>query len=272
MRPHIPLAALTVLLAIPTSLAHFEGYSETTATTVGPYSVVVEPSSNPIYARDPVQLAITTYGPDGRPARAEPHLNVTLPNGTTLPLRTTTLTPGYSSAIFQPPTRGNHTILIDLADANGTYRGTTNIDVYPDLGFAIVPIDPNLDVTRGVRTAIRFQTIDPASNFPNMTAKDLTIRVQHWNDNHTLLTNTTERALRPEGASTWVFDFDFPERGMYHMAFRSDSANVTYEDIPILHTFATDPLPPVETADTPAPSLVLMLMLLAGLALALSRR
>lgn len=267
----LPLAFASVLL-LPTSFAHFEGYSETTATTVGPYSVVIEPSSSAIYARGPVQLAITTYGEDGRPARADPQLNVTLPNGTTLPLRTTTLTPGYSSAVLQPPTRGNYTILIGIDDANGTHKGTTNIDVYPNIGLAIIPIDPNLDVTTNLSTSVRFQTVDPATNFPNTTAKDLTIRIQHWNDDHTQLTNTTERQLRSEGASTWVLDFDFPERGMYHMSFRSDTGNFTYEDIPLLHTFATDPLPPLATAETPAPALLLALTLLASLALVRPRR
>lgn len=264
--------ALASVLLLPSSLAHFEGYSETTATTVGPYSVVVEPSSNAIYAGDPVQLAITAYASDGRPARVEPQLNVTLPNGTTLPLRTTTLTPGYASAFLQPPTRGNYTILIGIQDANGSHQGTTNIDVYPDLGLAIVPIDPNLDVTTNTPRSVRFQTVDPASNFPNMEAKDLTIRIQHWNDNHTQLTNTTERALRSEGASTWVLDFDFPERGMYHMSFRSDSGNFTYEDVPILHTFATDPVPAPTNADTPAPPTLLVLTSIALLALLRTRR
>ena len=266
------LAATTaILLGLPTGVAHFEGYSETTATKVGPYSVVVEPSSNPIYARDVAQLAITAYGDDGRPARVEPQLNVTLPNGTTYTMRTSTLTPGYATAVFRPPVRGNYTLLIDVTDANGTYNGTTSIDVYPDLGFALIPIDPYLDVTTNTPTTVRFQTVDPDTNFPNTTLKDITIRIQHWSDDHTTLTNTTELPLRSEGASTWALDFAFPERGMYHMGFRSDSGNIPYEDIPILHTFATDPVvsPSVET---PAPGTLLVLSLLAGLALTLTRR
>lgn len=266
------LAATTaILLGVPTGLAHFEGYSETTATNVGPYSVVVEPSLNPIYALDVAQLAITAYGPDGRPARVEPRLNLTLPNGTTYSMRTSTLTPGYSTAVFQPPVRGNYSLLIEVNDANATHNGTTNIDVYPDLGFALIPIDPSLDVTTNTSTTVRFQTVDPDTNFPNTTLKDITVRIQHWNDDHTMLTNTIELPLRPEGASTWALDFAFPERGMYHMGFRSDSGNIPYEDIPILHTFATDPVPR-PSAETPAPASFFVFALLAGLALALARR
>lgn len=272
MRANHVLGALALLLLTPTAVSHFEGYSETTATNVGPYSVVVEPSSNPIYSGDVLQLAITAYGTDGRAAKVEPHLNVTLPNGTTFSMRTTTLTPGYSTAVFQPPTRGNYTILIGLTDANGTHNGTTNIDVYPDLGFALVPLDPSVDVTTNTSQTVRFQTIDPETSFPDTRLKDIIVRIQHWNDNHTALTNTIELPLQPEGASTWALSFRFPDRGMYHMAFRSDSGNITYEDIPLLHTFATDPVPAAGGAETSALTPMLLLTFFASLALARPRR
>ena len=261
----IPIAAALLAMS-PIASAHFEGYSEPATAAAGPYNVLIRPRSSPVLAGAVAPLALTTYGPDGTAAPLEPRLNVTLPDGTIVPLDVTTLSPGYATATLRPTSRGNHTIGVALTDDAGTYQGATTLHVYPDLGVSIIPLRPELDVAANVPTTVRFQAVKTETGFPNTTITDLTIRIEQWSDDHTRLIETIEIPLRSEGASTWALDHHFPKRGMYHMSFRSDAVGIAYEDFPILHTFATDPLPE-PTKATPMGPLLLVAATLVALSL-----
>lgn len=268
LRASLVLAVLAAMVA-PLAGAHMEAYSETKPVAVGAYSLILDPTPSPIYVNSTIQFAITTYGQNGAPARADPNITATFPNGTTRELRVNVLTPGYSTASLPIRDRGNHTLTLRI----GADEGRASFEAYPDLPFTITALDPSMDVAINSSVMLGFQTVDRELGFPYLGFDDLAVRIQLWADDHSRILNETNLGLQHDGGGAWTSNHTFPQRGMYHMSFASTSGGFDHADVPLLHTFANEPTPvAAPPGSTSTPETPLSLLIVALLVLALARR
>lgn len=264
------LAVLAVLWMVPGAMAHVESFSETKSLVVGPYNVILEPTSNPLYANMGVQFGITAYAQDGRPAKVSPEFWVILPDGTRKDTKPTSLTQGYSTASLALTQRGNHTAVVRVTDGNGTHEGNSTFEVYPDLPIRIVPLDADQDITVNETTRLTFVTIHSVTLKPVQLFDDLAVRIQRWTDDHERIVGETETELTSLSNGSWATDATMNATGMYHLAFASETGNFSYGDVPLLHTYAAPDFGGA-TSDAPAraPGVAApaLLLALAGTAL-----
>lgn len=274
MRTPALLAALALLALAAPATGHVETFSETATLDVGRYSALIDPRPAPLFQGASLSFtAILTDKTTGRIAsNATAVLNVTAPSGAT---KATTLKPdqtGYLVGAMVLPESGNHTARLVVSGPDGVHEGTTWLDVYPNLPWRILPGDASYDPYTGVRSTLEFRVINATTYEPDPRLPDLTLRLEHWSDDHRDLLDEQTIPLTHAGNGLWRTDYTFPKDGMYHMRFASEGGSFTYDDVPLLHMYATEPPEDAARNDTPAPAAGLALVALAGAALALARR
>lgn len=245
MRPApliVAFALVGPLLAAlaPAAQAHVEAFSEADTLRVGPYSVFLDPRPYPIYDGSALSLsAIATDTRTGRYATDVGMLvNVTAPNGAS---RTVTLRPdqtGYLVGALVVNEPGNHSARVLIHDSNGTHAGETWFDVYPDLAWRIRPSNANYDAYANETGTLEFETIDSRTYLPAGGLADLTVRVEHWTDDHRTMLGADETPMEQTSPGLWRASYRFPGTGMYHMRFASVAGNFTFSDVPVLHVTA----------------------------------
>lgn len=280
MRLPILLATLVLLplLAAPTASAHIEGFSQARTLTIGPYLVYLQPQPDVVFANTTLsmtlQIASNATGATARGVAATLLVGGPEEFNKRIDLREDRQGNQLIGAVLLPH-RGNYSIGILLKDANDTYRGTTDIEAYPDYPFRIRSADANQDVHINTPTTIRFEVVNRTTLRPSDPFPDLKLRVEHWSDDHTVLRDSADLPLQKDGEGYWKVTHSFPNVGMYHLKFASQAAGFTYTDVPILHLYATQP----PNADVPAdgltntvPAAGLGILVLGIAALALARR
>lgn len=270
----LALALAMLLLATLPAEAHVETFSETATMDVGRYSALIDPRPAPLFQGASLSFtAILTDKTTGRMATdVTAVLNVTAPSGAT---KSTTLRPdqtGYLVGALILNESGNHTARLTVSGPDGTSEGTTWLDVYPNLPWRIVPGDATFDPYAGVRSTLEFQVINATTYQGDGTLDDLTMRLEHWTDDHGTLVRADEVPLTHAGGGLWRAEYTFPTTGMYHMRFASEAGSFTYDDVPLLHMYATEPPADAGRNETPGPLAAAALLALAGVALALARR
>lgn len=268
------LAALVLPLALGPAQAHVESYAQSRALTVGPYLVFFEPRPTPPFADNTASMVAQISDGNTGTLLREVDARVVVagpaefaerkkmePDGT-----------GYFVASMVLPERGNYSarILIHDAGRNETFSATTEFEVFPDIPYRIRPVDAAADTYTGERSRLAFEILDPLT-LARKEVPDLSIRVEHWSEDHTEFLGAEEVTPERVTPGVWRIDHVFGETGMFHIRFASEGGGFNYADVPLLHVYATrPPSGSSENADTPALPLV-GLALAVALALALSR-
>lgn len=268
------LAALLLALAAPIALAHIDTSSEAKPLVVGPYSALLQPVPDPAFEDSAITFrAIFTRVDTGAYAtRLTASLDVRAPSGTN---ETKALEPdgtGYFLALFAAREAGDHVVRLIVREANGTaYETRTTLTIYPDLPYRVQPADPMLsDPVEGVPYALGVRVVDNVRLEPNDALSDLTVRFEHWTDDHAALLGSQERPLSRDGVGLWTTRHTFSEKGMYHLLFASRSGGFNTTEVPLLHVYANEPAPGqgdsaggMQTPGAPLAAVVLGLAVLA---------
>lgn len=273
------LPALLVLLLAATTLpvagAHVENYSEAGSFDLGDdYSAFLDPQKPPLYAGSTVTL--TAYITDKSTGALvqngiQVFANLSAPGGyqKTVELKHDGARSYLNGVVVTQP--GEHTVVLSVHDDAGVHEGTTSFAVYPDLPVRFSPADAEADQYANVTTPMQFQVIDPRTYGP-ADLDDVTLRIEHWTDDHETMLDADEMPLRKGQDTIWETEYVFPQRGMYHLRFASDSGGFTYDDVPLLHIYAQDGAPPEPArAETPAAGATAALAAIALVAAALRR-
>ena len=239
-------ALLALVLLAPVAAAHLETFSQAVPLTLGPYSALVEPVPAPAYANTALTLrALFTKTETGTYAtKLNASVDVTFPDGTN---QSRPLEPdgsGYFIAYVVVREAGEHVARFRVQDADGTYENGTSVTVYPDVGVRIRPADPDLsEPVVGDEYPLGVLVLDNVTGRPRDDLVDLRVDLQHWTDDHTTMLGSEEVALEKGDGGSWRVRHVFPQKGMYHLRFASSSGGFNYDDIPLLHVYANDPLP-----------------------------
>lgn len=249
------LAVLLVLAlahALPSADAHISGFSQARSLTVGPYLAYLSPSPETVYAN--ATLTFSAQYADGKTGAAlskhvPSSIQVGGPGAFHKTLELVDDGAGYQVASLTLPSPGNYTARL-IVEADGKqYTNDTDFRAYPDLPVRIAPADTAQDIVAGSRVPLVIETRDPITLQPHDIVKDLTVRVEHWSEDHKTMYAYEDMTANRTATGTWRFEYRFGEAGMYHMRFASTSGAFGYDDVPLLHLYAT----PRSAADKPAP-------------------
>lgn len=254
------IAILALLFAIaPIVTAHVSNFGDTKIIPAGPYTITLNPSISPVFTNTLLTLTADVSAQDGQFVQRPIELELIEPDGSNRTLKLQRGANGGQEVSLVLQQKGNHTLIGRVVDENGTYEGRIWLDVYPSLPYRIFPLDEAQDIAPGETTTFAVQVTDPSALAPS-PIEDLRGSIELWNNDHTSMIRQDNVTFEPAGTDgSWRIRHTFPEAGMYHVRFASESGNFTEDDIPLLHTYATPAAPGTRTAQTPFP---------AGLALA----
>lgn len=267
MRRALLPAVLLALLLVPVAAAHLEGLPQGTIVRAGPYSVSFNPSPENPYENDSVgltseisvaatglrarnvALAVAIAGPGGFSERRE-----MVSDGT-----------GYLISSFRPPRAGNYTFELSVTNRTSgeVHDATTSVRVFPELGFRLRSVDPNLDIVTGRTIPLAIEAVDPITLRRIHRFDDLVIVAEHWSNDHSRMLGSQTLATTNPSPGLFRADHAFPEPGMYHLRFSSPAGGFKPDDVPLLHAVAT----PGTTATTPQETPFPALLVLAAVAL-----
>lgn len=274
MKAPVALAcALVALLVLPAAAAHVDQFSQYRSLTAGPFSVFLEPRPTPPFANatmsfvaqvarsdtgaplDRVPASILVAGPAGFSARKAME-----PDGI-----------GYHVASMVLPTRGNYSARIFITDdsTGETHATDTEFEVFPDIAYRIRPVDQAADLIVGQRATLAFEVVDPVTLQPRQLS-DLKVRMEHWSEDHTQFRGAQEETPEQVGTGAWRIRPIVNATGMYHIRFASDAGGFNYDDVPLLHIYAS-PAPPDEK-ESPGAGTLGAILALVVVAVALRRR
>lgn len=252
MKAALLLAVL--VLAAPLAAAHLETYNQAVPIAIGPYSAIVEPFPQPVFENTNLMLrALFTRLDTGAYAtNVTVTLDLQYPNGTN---ETRPLNPdgrGYFLTNLVVRHRGDHVARVTVKDAAGEYSNATNVTVYPDAAVRLRAADPDApEPVVGQEYPLAVLTFDNVTGGLTDKLTDMTLRVEHWTDDHGTLLGSEEVVLNRTEKARWGARHVFEEKGMYHLRFASSSGGFNYDDIPLLHIYANDPVP---ARQPPAPT------------------
>lgn len=237
----IRLLLLAVVLLASPAAAHLEPYSESQVIRLADdHSVFLSPQPAPLIAGKPFEwTAYVGQGAFSSPV-AGVSVRVTVAKGPAAVNQSWPLVEmadAYRAPTDGLPANGTYNVSVRLESDGKTYVGAADIRVYQDVGATIVPENEAQDAYVNRSNRIAFLTVDAKSR-PIDAFQDLRIRLQHWNDQHTILHDEEERALARAGAGQWTLDYAFPHRGMHHLSFASRSGSFGFNDTPLLHVYA----------------------------------
>ena len=266
----VPLILLVAITIGPTASAHINNFADTkTIDVAGTYYVQIDPQPQPLYANESTTFTLyVTSRLNGSYVTQFENIHLTLQDNDTIvevPLEATPNDTLVGTMSF--PHKGNYTTTLRISDGVRHGENTTWMNVYHDYGFIVVPVDDFVDPIRNETTTFHIQTIDPETKERKRVANDMRFKIEHWDNAHTPVLRTYEVELEPQDDGTFKFEDVFTDLGQYHMYVASDSAGLDYDDVPMLHVFANDPLPEDEGNGIPlAPWAILVALGLAALA------
>lgn len=278
MRTALVLVSLALLAPLaPFADAHVESYSQSRALSAGPYLVFFEPRPQPPFANATASMVAQFSENDtGSLIRSVPAtVLVGGPVGFAERKRMEPDGTGYHVASMVLPARGMYSARVVIRDdARGeNFSVDTEFEVFPDIPYRIRPVDQALDVFIGQRTPLAFEIVDPLTLTSKDTLTDLSVRIEHWTDDHTTFLGADEVAAHRVTSGVWRVDHLFRETGMYHIRFASTTGGFNYADVPLLHVYAIEPPGASSVSkDTPGPAWGLVLVLVAAVALLRHRR
>lgn len=270
------LVLLALFALVPTAGAHIEGFSQARSLPLGPYQAYVEPQPTTIYANSTLSFSalITDNATGGYVTTLSATMVLRGPNGWTKTLNMTRDSTGYLLASLVMPGAGNYSADFVLHDKDRDYSSSTSFVAYPDLPFRIASADPGQDVYAGSRTPIAIEVTDPLTGERVDKFDDLEISMERWKDDHSAMLGHDSLTPKRDARGLWKVDYTFKEPGMYHLRFASRSGAFNYDEVPILHLYATDPAlggsAPAKKG-VPEPGVGLVVLALAGLVLARRR-
>lgn len=271
----VPALLLAALLALPAAHAHVENFSEAGSFPAGTrYDVFLDPRPAPLFTDTTVTLqAYVTDKQTGTFATdVRVFANVSMPDGGTK--RVELKSDGDRSylggvVVTQP---GEHNTTVTVTDSEGNHTGALAFEVYPNLPVRFAPADEAADQYTNVTTTMRFEVSNPRTGGP-ADLEDLSMRIEHWSDDHTTMYGSEVVPMNHEGGELWVVQHVFEQPGMYHLRFASDDGGFTYEDVPLLHMYAFQSDPVEEGAnETPGLNLFVALCTVALVAVAARAR
>lgn len=262
---------LIVLLAFvsPLASAHLETFSQAKPLLVGPYNALLEPYPAPAFENSALTIrSLFTRVDTGRYATSlDVTLDFTSPSGATQTKRLEPDGTGYFVALVSIQEAGEHVAKLTIKDAAGTYANATNVTVYPDVGVRLRAADLDvMDPVVGAPYPLGIQVVDNVTLAPSVVLTDLTVKLEHWTDDHETLLGEVEVPLTDAGEGVWRATHTFPVAGMYHLRFASRSGGFNYDEVPLLHVYASTAAP--TTGDPPGPREAPLPGLLAALGLA----
>ena len=234
------IALLALLLTIVTSAsAHVSNFGDTKIMPAGPYTVTINPSTSPVFTNSLLTLTTDVSGRDGQFVQRTVDLELIEPDGTNRTLKPERDPNGGQAVSLVLRQKGNHTLIGRVTDENGTHEGRVWLDVYPSLPYRIFPLDEAQDIAPGETTIFAVQVTN-SPVIPGPPVEDLRGSIELWNNDHSMKVRQDNVTFEPVGSDgSWRVQHTFPEAGMYHVRFASESGNFTEDDIPLLHTYAT---------------------------------
>jgi hypothetical protein len=271
MRLALTLAVLALALAqSPTGAAHLGNLPQGTVVTAGPYSVAFSPTPENPFVNDTVgltaQVADLATGLRARDAAVD--VNVLGPGHFNETRHLNDDGTGYLVASIRAPAAGVYTLRADVKNTSTqeVYPVSATIQVFPDLGFRIRSVDPNIDITAGRTVPLAIESVDPVSLQRKARFDDLTVSIEHWTNDHKTMLASEDVAATKASPGLFRLDHVFPEQGMYHLRFASQGGGFKPDDVPLLHAIANPPA--ASAAKTPFPALLAVAALaLAGAAM-----
>lgn len=240
------LLALVVLVLAPLAAAHLETFSQAKPLVLGPYSALVEPYPAPAYANGALTLRalFTRIDTGAYVNKLDASVDVRYPDGTNATKKLEPDGSGYFIAYVVIRERGDHVARVTVKDDAGAWSNDTTVTVYPDVGVRLRPADPNLpEPTVGEAYPLGILATDNVTGAPSDKLTDLRVDLQRWTDDHLTMLGQETLTLERAGVGTWSVRHTFPEKGMYHLRFASSSGGFNYDDVPLLHVYANDPVP-----------------------------
>lgn len=240
------IVGVAVAFALFTSLApfvaaHVDSYTQSRALQAGPYLVFFEPRPTPPFANNTVSMVaqISDSGTGATLTRIPASILVGGPDHTERKKMESDGT-GYLVASMFLPSPGNYSARVFVTDpkTNETFAAETEFEVFPDIAYRILPFDQSVDAFEGKRSTLAYQVLDHITLEP-AALTDLTVRMEHWSEDHTLFLSADETEAKAAGYGTWKIEYTFPDKGMYHMRFASLAGGFNYPDVPLLHVYAT---------------------------------
>ena len=265
---------VALVLLVPLASAHVDSYSQFRSVAVGPYLIGFEPRPTVPFANTSTSVVAQFQDNDtGAPLRSVPSsVLVAGPNDYVFRAPLNPDGTGYHVASTILPWPGNYSARVIIPDESTgqNYSADTTFEVFPDIPYRIRPVDLEADAIIGEVTRLAFEIVDP-DTFARKDPGDLSIRIEHWSEDHTQFLGAEDATATRLSPGIWRIEHVFKEGGMYHIRFASDAGGFNYADVPLLHVYAQPPSDngPDATQDTPWPTLgvvalVLVLVLVRG--------
>lgn len=263
------LALLAALALAPSAAAHINNFADTkTIDLQSAYYVQIDPQPQPLYANETTTFTVyVTSRGNGTYVTQFSEIHLTLEdNGTSLDVDLKPTENDTLEGTITFPHRGNYTTTLKIREGDRHVQNTTWMDVFHDYGYLVVPVDDFVDPIVNETTVFHIQTIDPSTKERKSVATDMRVRVDHWDNAHTRVLRSFNVELAPQPDGTFRFEHVFDQTGQYHMYVASNSAGLDYDDVPMLHVFANEPLPEdKENAIPLAPFVILAALAIAAL-------
>lgn len=251
MRRVAAALALLALLTVGLADAHVETFSQSQTMRLGPYTGIVEPYPSPMFANSALTMR-AVFSKNGSYATGlTVDMELTGPVGTARKPMEPDGT-GYFVASVAVTWPGVYDAKVTVKDDAGSYENRTNFYVYPDASVRVRPGDQaQPDPYSNQTYPLKFEVVDNQTMRPTDKITDLSVRIEHWTDDHGQMLGQEDKRLERLGLGMWGDDHVFREKGMYHMRFLSRSGGFNYADTPILHVYANDPPPGTGGKDAP---------------------
>lgn len=243
-RSRVTLAALVLLLALPSTQAHVEEFGSDTVFESDSYVAVLSPDRQPVagqmmdwrlivqeWSADRLGAASTAT----RISHAWTGPEAATFNGT---LRHAANSTWEGSWQFPSAGTWNATFTFD----NGAKReaATLTLSVYKDIGFRITPVNEELDAFVGNVTPLDFKLVwyDNERAQTSQGPSRLLLTLERWTDDHSQMLGSEKIILQRTRDHTWATDVTFREPGMRHMRFTSSLFEA--DEVPTLHIFVQE--------------------------------
>ncbi|MHB8584323.1 MAG: hypothetical protein ACYDDF_00590 [Thermoplasmatota archaeon] len=240
-------ALLALTLSAGLATAHITAYTEAQTYTHGTASLFVNPAPTPLYAGMPFNWTVYAGNGTGLDPVRDANITLRVTGGPAAVGTATSFTPdphaapGYYLAPGIFPKAGQYNLSFRVQPTNGSaYTLNGSFRAYETV-LRVLPDQPTLDVFTNQSTTITFDT--KAASGALVQVRDLEVRMQHWNDAHTLIYATWYQNMTSTPNGQASFTRTFNTTGMVHMQFASASLGFGFEDTPVLHMYIVNPLP-----------------------------
>lgn len=275
--PALALALAASSALAPVASAHLETFSQATGVSIGPYSALLQPRPDPVFAHAPLSVATAfSRASDGAfVTHISAHLEIAPPEGEIVRVEMSPDGTGYLVGATTLGEPGTYSVRLVASDGDGEYANETTILAYPNLPFRIRTADPDQPDPLSNRSyTFAVSVVDNETLTRPYELRDLTLTIERWSDDHeTLLGSDSKAMTRGARPGVWNAEYLFSATGMAHLRFSSASGGFKPDDVPILHVYAKEPTPdPASARKTDLPSPLALVAAAAGVALLAGRR